>query len=239
MKKLSILLLMLPFLTLSQNQKVIALDPFSSISIHPYFEVELKEGNEESIEIVSSDVSHNKINIDYSGKTLHVYLDDAKVSFRKMFDSDDFDRYRGRKVVAIITYKKLDMLTVYGEEKITMEDPIEQSNFRLKVYGEVDLRIASLLTSKLKVSMYGDNKLKIADGEVPTQSYSLYGDNEIHAKNLEGGELKLSNFGDNKLYVGWQDYLKVTAFGDVLISCLGNPELDRRITIGEMTVVSR
>jgi len=239
MKRLLSLVLLFPLFYVATAQlDVVEVDPFSKIVIHPYFEVELREGPVEQIEFVSSSVDLNKINVEVKGKTLHLYLEDAKVAFKKVF-RDNFDPYENEKVRVVITYKHMQELTVFGEERLIVSSDVEQSKFRLKIYGEVDARFAAIRTGQLKVALYGANELEIDGGNAPKQVFSFYGDNEVNAKKLSGSYLKFVNFGNNKLYLGEQDYMKVTAFGDAIISVLGSPELDQKITIGEMTYVSR
>ncbi|MEP5610854.1 MAG: DUF2807 domain-containing protein [Cyclobacteriaceae bacterium] len=239
MKRLFILALLCPFFyTATAQLDVVEVDPFSKIVIHPYFEVELREGMDEKIEFVSSTVDLNKINVEVSGKTLHLYLEDAKVAFKKVL-RDNFDPYENEKVRTIITYKQMQQLTVYGDERLTVSSDVDQNKFQLKIYGEVDARFAAIRTGHLKIGLYGENKLKIEQGDAPKQIFSFYGDNEMNAKRLSGSYLKFVNFGNNRLYLGEQDYMKVTAFGDATISVIGIPELDQKITIGDMTYVSR
>lgn len=222
----------------SAQVDVVDVDNFSKLVIHPYFEVELREGASEKIEFISSTVDLNKINVEVNGKTLHLYLEGAKVAFKKVI-SDNFNPYENEKVRAIITYTEMEQLTVFGEERLTVSSDIEQNKFQLKLYGEVDARFAAIRTGQLKVSLYGDNELEIEGGDAPKQIFAFYGDNEVDAKKLSGSYLKFVNFGSNKLYLGEQDYMKVTAFGDATISVIGSPELDQKITLGEMTYVSR
>lgn len=239
MKKLILLILIAPLFVKAQIE-VVNVDPFSSVMIHPYFEIELKKGPKEKVEIMSSNVDLGLINVELNGRTLHMYLEDAKVAFKRMI-TDNFDEpYRdGTRVRAVVTYRDMDKLTIYGEEKVSVLNDIDQRKFQLKIYGDAEIDFQSIFASEFKVGMYGDNKLLVEGGDVSKQIYSMYGDNEIRAKKLSGSFLRLANFGDNKIYVGKQEYVRVTAFGDATVSYIGYPELDQRIAIGEMTYVSR
>ncbi|MEP1097013.1 MAG: DUF2807 domain-containing protein [Cyclobacteriaceae bacterium] len=226
------------FYVANAQLEVLEVDAFTKIVIHPYFEVELREGPTEKIEFVSSTVDMSNINVEVNGKILHLYLEDAKVAFKKVF-RDNFDPYDNEKVRAIITYKQMQQLTVYGDERLTVSSDVDQNKFQVKIYGEVDARFAAIRTGQLKIALYGDNELEIAEGDAPKQIFSFYGDNEMNAKRLSGSYLKFVNVGNNKLYLGEQDYIRVTAFGDATISFIGSPELDKKITLGDMTYVSR
>ncbi len=235
---LQLFLLPISFCGYSQLDAV-DVDPFANVMIHPYFEVELRKGTTEKVEVLSSTVDLNKINVEVSGKTLHLYLDEAKVVFKKVI-TDGLDPYDDRtKVKAVITYRDFQKLTVYGEERLTVSDDLDQRRLQLRIYGETHARFESMNIGHLKVGLYGDNKLTIKGGDVPNQVYTSYGDNEVHARNLRGSYLKFTNFGDNELYVGEQEYVKVTAFGDATLSFIGDPVLDKKIALGDMTFVSR
>ena len=217
----------------------VSVDPFSRVMIHPYFQVEFKKGTTEKIEFLSSTVDLSKINVEVSGRTLHLYLDDAKVAFRRML-TDPFDKYRnGTRVKAIITYTEIEKLSVYGEERIAFLDDIDQRKLQLKIYGDADVRFERINTGNLKVGLYGDNKLSIEGGDVSNQVYNSYGDNVVNARRLHGDYLKFVNFGDNELHVGEYQYVKLTSFGDATISYIGDPILDKKITLGETTYVHR
>lgn len=217
---------------------VLDVGPFSKIMIHPYFEVELRKGPTEKVELLSSTVDLEKINIEVNGGTLHMYLEDAKVAFKKII-KDNFDPYHYEKVKAIVTYKNLQKLSVFGEEKLDFVDDIKQRKFQLKIYGEVNANFAAITSEKLKIGFYGENKLKVDGGSIPKIVVAAYGENELVAKRLSGSYLKFTNFGNNKLFLGNQDVMKLTAFGDATISFVGSPVLDQKIVIGEMTFVSR
>ncbi len=239
MKRLFILFLLSPVFYGNAQVGEVEVDPFTNVMIHPYFQVELRKGTTEKIEFLSSTVDLNRINVEVNGRTLHVYLDDAKVAFKKII-ADNFDPYRdGTRVKAIITYKSIEKLSVYGEERLTVSNDIDQRKLQLKIYGGADVRFEAINAGHLKVGLYGDNKLSIKGGDVSNQVFTSYGDNEVHARSLHGSYLKFVNFGDNKLYVGRQEYVKVTAFGDATLSFIGDPILDRKIALGDMNFVSR
>ena len=63
-------------ITFAQNTTQV--DHFNKVIVSPNIEVTFIEGDEEKVTIEKSTVSDDKINIQVHGKTLRIYLDDAK-----------------------------------------------------------------------------------------------------------------------------------------------------------------
>ena len=61
------------------------LSNFNKIVVSPYIDVELQKGTTEGIKIVYSNVEADKINVQVKGKTLRVYMDDAKFGFKRTY----------------------------------------------------------------------------------------------------------------------------------------------------------
>jgi hypothetical protein len=73
---LSLLILVSTYSVAQEIQK--ELKPFTKIVASPRINVILTKGEKENIRLAYKDVSEDKINIEVRGKTLHIYLDDAK-----------------------------------------------------------------------------------------------------------------------------------------------------------------
>jgi hypothetical protein len=77
---------------------------------------------------------------------LRIYLDDAK-EFTKnetvYEDGHETKRpiYKGTVVVATVTYKTLDELSVRGEETMWCKSLLKGDEFKLKLYGESNVLI--------------------------------------------------------------------------------------------------
>src|SRR4051812_14500757 len=96
---------------------------FSKIIISPHIQVTFIEGDEEKVSIDKSSVSNDKINIEVNSKTLRIYLDDAKEVTKNESVTEGGQTvkrpiYKGTMVIATVTYKTLNDLSVRGEEEI-------------------------------------------------------------------------------------------------------------------------
>src|SRR6187399_1535164 len=77
-KKIYLIVLLLFAIKITNAQTTIKVDHFDKVIVSPHIEVTFIEGNEEKVTIDKSTVSADKINIEVHGKTLRIYLDDAK-----------------------------------------------------------------------------------------------------------------------------------------------------------------
>src|SRR3954467_8655569 len=109
MKKLSLLLVLIcpALLTFGQKSQE-TLKPFTKIIASPRINLILKKGDHEDIRLVYKDVSKGKINIVVKGKTLHLYLDNARKieKTERNFDKYGSSRhgiYEGVSITAYVT----------------------------------------------------------------------------------------------------------------------------------------
>ena len=199
MKRLIILSIFVA--NLSYGQEFETLSPFTKIYAHPHIELELEQGSEEKVEILSyRNVDVSQINVEVVGKRLRLYLDDERITFRKLTrNGRHWDRHRGAKVRVAVTYRTLEKLVVYGEERLTLHNSITSERLKLKIHGEVDAEIPSIEADKMKLAVYGDNTIEIEEGEVKKQIIKSYGENDIISKRLNSYSLKYLNFGEKHI----------------------------------------
>jgi len=160
------------------------LDSFSKITVSPKINLVLNKGNRESIRIKYSNVSPDKINVEVSRNRLRIYLDDARlVERQKRNHNENYSSTKGAYhdaiITAYVTYVDLKVLDVRGEEEVTCDGPIDTKRFKLKIYGEAEVSLASLQAGKFKAVLYGENKLRIKEGQTGHQRYRIYGVNKI------------------------------------------------------------
>ena len=63
----------------NSQSETIKVETFNKIIISPHIQVVFVEGEEESVTVESITESMDKLNIEVKGKTLRIYLDDAKM----------------------------------------------------------------------------------------------------------------------------------------------------------------
>lgn len=221
-----------------QTKKVSA---FNEVIVSPYIEVTFKQAEEESVVIENSKVDLEKINVEVDNKTLHVYLDDAKIVGKEkevVVNGHEEDRplYKGTEVRIIINYKNLKEIEIRSEERISFEDDITTENLDLDIYGSPKMYFKSITAEELKVAMYGESYLEIKGGKVQFQRYRCYGESEVNAVALDSEESKIAAYGDNHIVVNVSGDLKVTAFGDAKIQYKGNANVNSGLKIGDTVI---
>ena len=154
-------------ITFAQNTTQV--DHFNKVIVSPNIEVTFIEGDEEKVTIEKSTVSDDKINIQVHGKTLRIYLDDAKelVKNEKKYENGNKVKqpiYRGTVVTATVMYKTLEELSIRGEEAIVCKSVLKGDKFRLKAYGEPEILLNEVSLGELKATLYGESNLVIKTG---------------------------------------------------------------------------
>ena len=213
------------------------LDPFNKLIVDPYINVELVQGNEEKIQVFYDNVDPAEIISEQRGKTLYVYLADAKIGWRILAnDNYRYKKYRYAEVKMVITYKSLKNIQFRGEEQLTCEDEISGSRLKLKAYGETDIRIASIDIRRLKIALYGENNLLVSAGSTYDQKINTYGENRVDASMLQSYGTNTKSFGENKVAVNASQYLRAMYFGEGELRYSGHPIMERKWLIGEVDV---
>ncbi|WP_297791614.1 head GIN domain-containing protein [uncultured Eudoraea sp.] len=219
----------------------IAVEPFSKVIISPHIEVNLMEGDRETVVLENVEVPREKINIEVVKGTLRIYLDDAKMYTKsKKVKGEDYsgrkDIYDGTMVTANITYKMLKKLSVRGEETIKCESPIDQNELELTIYGESEVYMDKLSLQHLSVAIYGESYLEVKSGTVNHQKYNAYGESEVNTLKMENSSTKITAYGESEFRVNVSDKLKVTCYGEADIEYQGNANVDKGVVIGEASI---
>lgn len=219
----------------------IEVSPFREVIISPYIEVVFKQSDKESVVIERSKLDREKINVEIDKKTLHIYLNDAKVVAKEeevVIDGMERDRpiYNGTEVSIIVYYKNLEEVEIRGEEVINFKDAINTEDFDLDIYGSPKVYFESITAEELKVAIYGESYLEIKAGNIDFQRYRCYGKSQVNAINLPSKETKIAAYGNNHIVVNVSEELKVSAFGEAAIQYKGNAEVKKGLNVGETVV---
>jgi hypothetical protein len=223
---------------LSQEQKINHLAPFSRIIASPRINLILTEGDKESIQLVYHRVGSDKINIEVKGKTLRIYLDDAKVNekMERVSNSEKRSIYDDVSITAYVTYRTLRHLEIRGNQELTCNSPLEADKLVLKAYGENDISLSSVKAGYLKTALYGENRLKIKGGKADYQKYRLYGENRIDTHELKSYAAAATIFGESKVKLYSQDELRVTSFGEAEVAFNGQANVNRGLIFGKTEI---
>jgi hypothetical protein len=215
---------------------------FTKIIASPRINVVLQKGEQENIRLVYNDITKSEINFFVKGKTLHIFLDDAKKVERTVREHGENGTYRrgvyeGVSITAFVTYRDLTMIEVRGGQELTCNDAIDSDRFKLRAYGETNITLASLKTEYFKASLYGQNNLKIKKGKVLEQKYRLFGENKIDTQEMRSEYTSTSIFGEGKLKIHSTEEIRVNAFGEPHIYVNGGGHVNRRIIFGKAEIV--
>jgi hypothetical protein len=214
------------------------LKPFSRIIVSPRVNVILTQGETESIDLDYEGVDASSINVEVRGKTLRIYLDEARVTDKLETVGSGYKRrvYEGAQITARITYKTLDHLQIRGTGDVTCNSPIIAERFVLKAYGENTITLNSIKTAYLKTNLYGQNRLRIKGGKAEYQRYKLYGENEIDATRLKSYSSSTTSFGESRIDLNSQDELRITSFGEARVSYRGDAFVSKGLIFGKTRI---
>ncbi|SIP96037.1 head GIN domain-containing protein [Maribacter ulvicola] len=214
---------------------------FDKLIVSPHIEVNLVQGEEESVVIDNAKVSLDKINVEVEGRTLRIYLDGAKVVTKSERISTDQWRgskslYNGTKASVTVTYRKLENLSIRGEEIVRCKNLFNADDFKMSLYGEAKVYFGAVSIDELTVAIYGSSYLEIGEGSVARQVFRAYGESEVNTEGMVAEETKITAYGESNFRVNVVDRLKVTCYGETNVSYTGSPEVDKGIIIGEATI---
>ncbi len=237
-KKLNLILVtfLLPGVLFAQEQFSKEVAKFDKIIVSPHINLVLTAGDSENVTIEYANVDPSHMNIDVNGSTLHLYLDNARI-IPKTEKSDDYNYrsevYGNAQITAHVTYRHLEGLEIRGDQEVICESPIDAVMFKLKVYGDNYIDLASMDAQVLKVVSYGENEIIIRDGKVHDQKYTLYGTSHVDVSKLSSEFSKAKLYGESELVLHASDQLDVSAFGEPTLTYYGNPALHKNIIVGE------
>jgi hypothetical protein len=236
-----VLITMCPLFAVAQESIDREITDFDKLIVSPHINLVLTEGESPAIRVEYENIDVHEINVDQSGKTLKLYLENAKIVERTEEVMPNYRRgiYHDAVVTAYVTFTSLEMLEVRGDQEVRVNSPINAEQFRLKVYGENDIRIAAVNADYLKVTMFGENDLRIDDGAVDYQKYTLYGENAIEVSELISQHSHANIYGESEISLHAAHELKLTSMGEPIISYTGKPVLNKGLIVGEPRIFAR
>jgi hypothetical protein len=215
---------------------------FDKVIISPYIQATFVDGGEESVSIDDIKVDQSKLHIEVSNNTLHIYLEGAKHIPKNEKDySKGYEEtrslYNKTTVVATITYKTLNELSIRGEEEHVCKSPIAGDKFTMRLYGESKITFAGLNLRQLYTTMYGESVLEIKSGSIKEQHYTCYGEGKINALAINGRLSRVTAYGEADFKLNVSDRIKITSFGEAKVHYKGNPEIVKGINFGDVSLV--
>jgi len=235
---LPVLFLLIGSMATAQTKKT---SPFSKVIVSPYIQVTLVQGDEESVTVNELHVDSGKLHIEVNDHTLRIYLEGAKDLPKNEKDysngyKETHHLYKNTSVVATITYKKLEALSLRGEEDQLCKSPINGDKFMLKIYGESNVTFNEMNLDKLAATLYGESTLKIKAGSIKDQKYTCYGEGKINSLAIDGSTSRLTAFGRANFKLNVSDRIKITSYGEAELYYKGNPYIEKGLNFGDMVI---
>jgi hypothetical protein len=215
------------------NAQTIAVASFHKVIICPYIQATFVQGDKESITVNSAIVDNSKLHVDDDHGTLRIYLEGAREIPHNQQNRDLYPRHA---IILTVTYKKLDGLSLRGEEKYLCESPLSEKNFSLRVYGEGTVIFTQVHFAKLFTTLYGESTLDIRSGEINKQYYTCYGEGKVNTTAISGQAAKVTAFGEAEFKVNVSHRIKITSFGEAKLCYLGSPTIVKGIHFGEVGI---
>jgi len=224
--------------TSSLYSQTITTSSFHKVTVSPFIEATFIQGDLERVVINSSVVNPDKLHIETNNGTLRVYLEGAKEIPHNSHDNRNsgHDLYPAHAVTATIYYKKLDALSLRGEERFTCASPISTEYFTLKLYGESAVTFAAVHIDELHTTIYGESSVEIQSGSVNMQSYTCYGEGKVNTTAISSEEAKLTEYGESEFSMNVSGRIRITSFGEAKLRYKGNAQIVKGIHVGGVDV---
>lgn len=229
------LLIAVSFTTSAQSGPV---GHFKKVIVSPYIQVTFVQGEKESVTINDMIVDSSKLHVEVQDGILRLYLDGAKdiPHNQHVYNSDGGKQshplYPNHAVIATVTYRALDALSLRGEETQLCKGLLSADEFTLRIYGESKVIFEEVHIGEMHTTMYGESSLNIEAGSVDEQYYTCYGEGKINTTAIAGRESKLTAFGEAEFKLNVSDRIKITALGRAKLRYMGNPDIVKGIHIG-------
>lgn len=240
-KSLLFTLMILGVSNVFAQKKTYDVESFDEVIISPHIEVIFEKADKQSVVIEDMDVSADELNVEVKGKTLHIYLDDAKVYTKS--EKVKYDDYKGKHAIyngtlvsAKVYYTDLDELSLRGEETHKVVSPIDGEKLTLKIYGESEVYLKEIDVKEFYTTMYGEAYLEVKKGNAARQKVISYGEGEINTFGVQNATAKVTAYGEGRVKLKVSDELKVTAYGEATVHYKGSPMVNRGLVIGEATI---
>ncbi len=201
------------FFSEAQSKKI-ALKHVNAINISSSFELFIKQGDAESIEVSASNEEYlDKINVTIENGEVIIRYDNQK-SFWLGWNSDRLN------LKAVVTLKNLEKLTTSGACNTYFEEGINVENLSINVSGASDVK-GNLTVKNLNVEMSGASDVLLS-GSVSNLKVNVSGASDFKGYNLNADycNSKLSGAASAKISVNKE--LTANASGASSVKYIGS-----------------
>lgn len=234
-----LILILISQMVLAQTKQMV--ESFDKVIISPHIETTFVQGDEESVTIIESTESEDKINIEVNKNILRVYLDDAKETTKhEKVVINGVERkvpiYKGKVLTIRVTYKSIETLSVRGEQRTLIENLIEAKKFKLYIYGESQIIINDVNIDTFNVDIYGESELIIKKGTTVKQNITAYGAGIINLVDVDNKSSKLKAYGEAVFKIQASKSIKFTAYGEATLRYKGKAEVNKGLSFGDYEI---
>lgn len=199
------------------------------------------KGEEESVTIESNTEDDDKLKIEVIGKTLRIYLNDAKETTKTQIELKNGIEfkgpiYKGTIVTATITYKTLNNISVRGDETLVCKSLLKGDNFRLKIFGASQVYLNEVDLKNFNTTIYGESALEIKSGTIQQQKYISYGISNVDALAIANEDTRIIAYGEAELKINASNRIRITAYGKASLKYKGDAEIVKGVNIGDTTI---
>ena len=191
---------------------------FSEISFRVPGTVHLKQGNTQSVEIVTESSTLKDIITEVNGRQLVI-----RFPVRNIFAQN----YYYGKIDIYITVPEVQGLFVSGSGDIVSEEKISSRIIDLSVSGSGNIVLNDLYAERVKVTVSGAGNINVnSNGIADELNVAISGSGNVKAENFEAQNVNVNITGSGNCLAFSNGSLKVRIFGSGNVYYRGNPSLD-------------
>ena len=211
-----------PFIVETETREV---SNFHGIVSGGSFNIVVKMGNEESLEIKGDEDDIDRIETIVQNGTLKIRMKRDLKNFNIPFNS---------QVNIYITAKKLDALTVSGSGNLEVEGKLNSARANIQLSGSGSVK-ANVETQSVSVILSGSGGLNLS-GTTGSSTITISGSGDLEAVDLKSktSNIKIAGNATATLYV--EDYLNVSLVGPCSVKYKGGAEVKLINLVGSGSV---
>jgi hypothetical protein len=210
--------------------------------VGPRIDLVIVDGEEHKLQAEFENISSEKLNVQIKNGKLKLYLDDARIAEKNKTVKDGngkrkvsiYDKNVYVKVV--VTCKQLESIKVRGEQSVDCEKTIDNDKFKLKAYGEPNIKFKSLNADKLFTNLYGESQILVENGCIKTQKFTSFGEAKVYFYKVETQSIKFRSFGENEFQVSGNNTIRIFSIGEGKFFHGKNAEIKKGVLLGENTI---
>ncbi|SDL05435.1 Putative auto-transporter adhesin, head GIN domain [Catalinimonas alkaloidigena] len=196
--------LLLPLSILAQSREKRTIRSFSELEISGIYEVYLRQGNTESLELEADEDVMDKLITENKGDRLVLRMEHVRMN-----------QYKNRKVKAYITCRRLDRIEMSGATHLQGETPLHTKALAIGISGAGDVRL-EIDTESLEASISGAGDLRVT-GRTGEQRVEISGAGDYKSYDLASrrAEVRVSGAGSANVTVSEEIDAHASGAGNV------------------------